>query len=62
MDNKKFITIALILVVIIGLIALGFSAVKMVNKWLGRKAKAEVTQKIFGGITGVLPVRLPGNP
>jgi uncharacterized SAM-binding protein YcdF (DUF218 family) len=59
MDKKKFIIIVLILVIIIGLIGLGFTAVKMMDKWVARKAKADAAQKVLNCITSALPVKIP---
>jgi uncharacterized SAM-binding protein YcdF (DUF218 family) len=59
-DNKNFIVKILMLIVflvfIIGLIWVGFTAIKMIDKWIGRKAQAEVTQKIVGGVTDAMRV------
>jgi uncharacterized SAM-binding protein YcdF (DUF218 family) len=58
-DKQKFIITVLILIIIIGLIGLGFYAVKMVDKWIARKAKADAAQKVLNCVTGALPVKIP---
>ncbi len=58
-NNKSFMLKILMLIAliifIIGLIWVGFAAVKMIDKWIGRKAKAETLQKAVGGIGNLLP-------